>query len=189
MKSLIALLSFSIALAFSGIVQAQNTPTKNKSGIGPKVGYYKAPDSDDGTMFIGLQSRSRGEIFGFELAAEYRGEQSYSTTGGELTVRQIPVTASLMAFVPVVPNFQPYGLAGLGAYYTIYDYEGGFVNPGDETNINFGYHLGFGLDAPLNESVGLNVDYRYLFLDGDNDNLEDKEFSGNVISAGLTFYF
>lgn len=37
-----------------------------------------------------------------------------------------------MLFVPIAPNFQPYGLAGLGAYYTIYDYDGGFINPGDE---------------------------------------------------------
>lgn len=189
MKSLITFLSFSIILAFSGLTKAQNAPTKDKSGFGPRIGYYKAPDSDDGTMFIGLQSRSRGEVLGFELAGEYRGEQSYTTTGGELTVRQIPVTASLLAFVPIAPNFQPYGLAGLGAYYTIYDYEGGFVNPGDDAKVNIGYHLGFGLDAPLNESVGLNVDYRYLFLDGDDENLGDKEFSGNVITAGLTFYF
>lgn len=189
MKTFITILSFSIALTFSGMVHAQTAPTKNKSGVGPRIGYYKAPDSEDGTMFIGLQTRSRGEVFGFELAGEYRGEQSYSTTSGELTVRQIPVTASLLAFVPVAPNFQPYGLIGLGAYYTFYDYEGGFVNPGDDANMNFGYHLGFGLDMPLTESAALNVDYRYLFLDGDNDNLGDKEFSGNVITAGLTFYF
>jgi len=49
--------------------------------------------------------------------------------------------------------------------------------------------LGFGLDLPLNESAGLNIDYRYLFLDDKGDDLDDTEFSGNVISAGLTFYF
>ena len=74
-------------------------------------------------------------------------------------------------------------------YYSIYDYDGGFINPGDDTEVNLGYHLGFGLDLPVNNSAALNVDYRYLFLDGSNDSIANKEFSGNVITAGLTFYF
>tara|TARA_R110002096_G_scaffold39845_6_gene108697 strand:- start:8843 stop:9409 length:567 start_codon:yes stop_codon:yes gene_type:complete len=188
MKTSKILLTTLIVLCMSGYAYAQN-PVKGKSGFGPRIGYYKAPDADDGTMFIGLQTRSRGEIFGFELAAEYRGEQDYTVGGGKVTVSQIPVTGSLMIFVPIAPNFQPYGLAGLGAYYTIYDYDGGFVSPGDDSEVNLGYHLGFGLDMPLSSSAALNVDYRYLFLDGNEDRISEKEFSGNVISAGLTFYF
>lgn len=189
MKFFIPTIALAFLLTFSTQVQSQSAPTKDRSGIGPKIGYYKAPDAESGTMFIGVQTRTRGEIFGFELAAEYRGEQEYSTTNGDLTIRQIPVTASLLLHVPLASNFQPYGLAGLGAYYTFYDYDGGFVSPGDDADLNLGYHLGFGLDLPLNQNAGLNVDYRYLFLDGSNDDIGDKEFSGNVISAGLTFYF
>jgi len=188
MKSSKILLATLLTFFISGYAFAQN-PVKGKAGFGPKIGYYKAPDADNGTMFIGLQSRARGEVFGFELAAEYRGEQDFTVTGGKVTVSQIPVTGSLMLFVPIAPNFQPYGLAGLGAYYTMYDYDGGFVSPGDNSDVNFGYHLGFGLDLPLNSSAALNVDYRYLFLDGSEDRISEKEFSGNVISAGLTFYF
>ncbi|MFY0698489.1 MAG: porin family protein [Balneola sp.] len=190
MKFFISTLTLAVLLTFSSHTNAQTSaPTKDRSGIGPKIGYYKAPDADDGTMFIGFQTRTRGEVFGFEFAAEYRGEQSYSTTNGDLTIKQIPVTATLLMHVPLASNFQPYGLAGLGAYYTFYDYDGGFVSPGDDAEFNIGYHLGFGLDLPLNESVGLNADYRYLFLDDQGDDLDDTEFSGNVISAGLTFYF
>lgn len=188
MKTPKIILSTLVLCLIASMAYAQNT-VKGKSGIGPRIGYYKAPDADDGTMFIGLQSRSRGEIFGFELAAEYRGEQSYTVTGGELTVKQIPVTGSLLMFVPIAPNFQPYGLVGLGAYYTIYDYDGGFVNPGDDAEVNFGYHLGFGLDVPISSSAALNIDYRYLFLDGNEDRISEKNFSGNVITAGLTLYF
>lgn len=188
MKKLLLLSTFIFASAFTFEAVAQNFLIKDASGLGPKIGYYKAPDAEEGTMFIGIQSRSRGEVLGFEFAAEYRGEQEYTASGGDLTVKQIPVTGTLLAFIPVTPNFNPYGLAGLGAYYTIYDYDGGFVNPGDDTEVKVGYHLGFGVDLPLNESAALNVDYRYLFLDG-SDDLDDKEFSGNVLSAGLTFYF
>lgn len=190
MKKLTYLLTFFIVGALSLNIYAQSAPTSNKAGIGPRFGYYKAPDAEDGTMFFGAQMRIRGNsIVGAEFAGEYRGTQSYSTTGGTVDVRQIPLTGSLMLFVPIAPNFQPYGLAGLGAYYTIYDYEGGFINPGDDSEVNIGYHLGFGLDLPLAKNAALNIDYRYLFLDGENDNLSEKEYSGNVITGGLTFYF
>lgn len=188
MKKLLTLFTVMIVSALSIEATAQEFLIQDKSGIGPRIGYYKAPDADEGTMFIGAQTRFRGKFVGFELAAEYRGEQAYSAAGGEFTVKQVPVTASLMAFIPAAPNFNPYALAGLGAYYTIYDYDEGVFSPEDDSEVKIGYHLGFGADLPLNESAALNVDYRYLFLDG-NDDLADKEFSGNVISAGLTFYF
>lgn len=189
MKKLLTLFSLLIITTLFTQATAQQYLIENSSGIGPKVGFYKAPDAEDGTMFIGLQSRTKGKYVGAEFSLEYRGEQSYTTTGGsELTVRQVPVTGSLLVFAPLAENFAPYGLAGLGAYYTFYDYDGGFVNPGDDAEVKVGYHLGFGADVALSESAALNVDYRYLFLDG-SDDLSNKEFSGNVISAGLTFYF
>ena len=184
-------LTFLIVLVLTMLVttaQAQQYLIQNNSGIGPKIGYYKAPDAEDGTMFIGLQTRTKGKYVGAELSVEYRGEQSYSTTNGDFTLKQIPVTGSLLLFAPLAENFAPYGLAGLGAYYTIYDYDGGFLNPGDDTDVNVGYHLGFGADIALSKSAAFNIDYRYLFLDG-NDDVADKKYSGNVLSAGLTFYF
>lgn len=188
MKKLVTFISVIAITALFSQANAQQYLIEDASGIGPKVGFYKAPDAEDGTMFIGLQSRTKGKYLGAEFSIEYRGEQSYSTTNGELTVRQIPLTGSLLLFAPLAQNFSPYGLAGLGAYYTIYDYEGGFLNPGDDTDVNVGYHLGFGADVALSESAAFNIDYRYLFLDG-NDDITEKEYSGNVISAGLTFYF
>ena len=189
MKKLTILLAFFIVTAFSIEATAQEAPTSNKGGLGPRFGFYKAPDAEDGTMFIGAQFRSRGKsVFGGEFAIEYRGEQTYDISGGEMTVRQIPVTGSVLVFVPVAPNFQPYGLAGLGAYYSLYDYDGTFSSSND-AEVNIGYHLGFGLDVPVTANAALNVDYRYLFLEGNNDNLGDKEYSGNVLTGGLTFYF
>lgn len=188
MKKLTTFFTFLLITVFAGSVSAQDFLLKDKSGFGPRIGYYKAPDAEDGTMFIGAQTRVRGEIVGFELAAEYRGEQTYDVTGGEISLKQIPLTTSLLLFVPLAPNFQPYGLAGLGAYYNIYEYNGTFSNSTD-AEVNLGYHLGFGLDLPLSENAALNADYRYLFLDSNNDDFGDKEYSGNVITAGLTFYF
>jgi len=188
MKKIITLVSIFALTGLFSQTFAQQYLIEDKSGIGPKIGYYKAPDAEDGTMFIGLQSRSKGKYLGGEFSIEYRGEQIYTTTGGELSVKQVPITGSFMVFAPLSNNFSPYGLAGLGAYYTFYDYDGGFVNPGDDTEVKLGYHLGFGADVAISESAAFNIDYRYLFLDGSED-ITGKEFSGNVLSAGLTFYF
>lgn len=188
MKRLILLCTTFLFAGFLTSAVAQNFMIENSAGLGAKVGYYKAPDADDGTLFLGGQLRTKGKYLGGEFSVEYRGEQTYTTTGGELTVSQIPVTGSLMVFAPLTQNFAPYGLAGLGGYYTVYDYDGGFVNPGDDTEVKVGYHLGFGADLAINKNAAFNVDYRYLFLDG-NDDITEKQFSGNVLSVGLTFYF
>ena len=188
MRKWIYIFLFLFTVVYSSKATAQDYLIEDDTGIGAKLGYYKAPDAEEGTMFLGVQSRTKGTYFGVEFTAEYRGEQSYSTTGGKLKVSQIPVTGSLMVFAPLADNLSPYGLAGLGAYYTIYDYDGGFIEPGDDAEVKVGYHLGFGADVAFSKSAALNVDYRYLFLNG-SDDLTEKEFSGNVISAGLTFYF
>lgn len=187
-------LSFLIA---PSIVKAQSSASnndraaiKNTIGFGPRLGYYKANDAEEGNFYGGLQTRIRlGPVFGVEGSVEYRSGQRYEFAGQSVKTKFVPVTGSLMMFLPVSQDFAPYGLAGVGAYYTIYDYEGTFTNE-NENNFNFGYHLGFGVEFPINSNAALNLDYRYLFLNP-NDNeqsFEDANFSGNVFTAGLMFY-
>src|SRR5699024_9766735 len=98
---------------------------ENTLGIGPRLGYYKVADADEGNFYGGLQLRARfSEVFGIEAAAEYRAGQKYELAGQSLETSFIPVTASALLFLPVNEHFVPYGVAGLGAYYTIYDTEG-----------------------------------------------------------------
>lgn len=190
MKKLVALFTVFLLSAFSIHTFAQEyNVLQNRTGFGFHLGHYQAQDAEDGALFLGAQLRARGEILGGELSVEYRGEQSYQVTGGEVITRQIPVTASVLLFAPLGQAFSPYALAGLGAYYTVYDYEDDFVDVGDDSETNFGYHLGLGTDIAISENAAFNIDYRYLFLDGNQDSLNDKEFSGNVITGGLTFYF
>jgi len=169
---------------------------RNTLGIGPRLGYYKSKDADEGNFYGGLQMRMRlGRVIGLEGTVEYRSTQTFKSQAlgstYETDIRQVPVTASFMTYLPVDPHFEPYLLGGIGAYYTIVDYSQAFennLNVSDESKVNLGFHLGFGLDLPINNKVALNADYRYLFLDGNNDNLQDKQYSGNVFTAGLTFY-
>ena len=194
MKKLLLLPLF--ALIFTPFINQAHAQTdsddaiKNTIGIGPRLGYYKGDDADEGNAFGGIQVRGRfNRILGVEAAVEYRGGQKYGLEGAQTVETSfVPVTASALLFLPVSENFQPYGVAGLGAYYTIYDTEG--IEDDIDNEFNLGYHLGFGLEIPFNEKVALNADYRYLFLNPDDNeqNFNDTKFSGNAFTVGLMFY-
>ncbi len=190
------LLSFILTLFIAPtVIYAQssasdNAAIKNTLGFGPRLGYYKAADAEDGNFYGGIQARIRlGPVLGIEGSVDYRAGQTYEFLGQEVQTKFVPITGSLMFFAPISQNFAPYGLAGIGAYYTIYDYEGTFTDQ-NENNFNFGYHLGFGIELPINSNAALNFDYRYLFLNPDDNeqSFEDADFNGNVFTAGLMFY-
>lgn len=161
-------------------------------GFGPRVGYYTAEDADDGTFYYGIQMRARmGEVVGLEGAVEYRPgtETSIDGVDQDFETKFVPVTGSLMLFLPLEASIAPYGLGGVGAYYTIYEADGDFVDDWD-SEFNFGYHAGFGLELPMSSNAALNLDYRYLFLTPDNENApEDADYSGNAFTVSLMFYF
>lgn len=197
MKKIAPILIFLLGtLTFTASAQdaSDRAAIKNSFGIGPRLGYYKAQDADEGNFYGGIQARLRlGAVIGIEGAVDYRAGQEYGF--GEYTVKtsSIPVTGSLMLFAPISQSFAPYGLAGIGAYYTKYDYSGSVADLGveDDSSFNMGYHLGFGAELPFNENVALNVDYRYIFLNPDDneESFEDADFNSNVFTAGLMFYF
>lgn len=209
MKKSILFLPLFAFLCSPLFIQAQNTPTgsypvdseysdnvaiQNTVGIGPRLGYYKSGDADEGNFYGGLQIRARiGPVFGLEAAAEYHTEQAFGVEDFTADTRLIPITGSVMLFIPVGRYFAPYGVAGLGAYYTIYNYPDEVSDLGfeDFEEFNLGYHLGFGIELPMSSNVALNVDYRYIFLNPEEneESLDDASFSGNSFTAGLMFYF
>jgi opacity protein-like surface antigen len=168
---------------------SSNATIENTLGIGPRLGYYKANDADNGSFYFGAQTRARlGAVLGVEGSIEYRAAQEYNIGGQSYETKLVPVTASALMFLPVSENFAPYGVAGLGAYYTIYEFEGAIDDVDNE--FNFGYHLGFGLELPINENAALNFDYRYLFLNPNENEVstDNTNYNGNVFTAGLMFY-
>lgn len=193
-----------IIFTFPVFLMAQQTPPpdppagqsaiENTFGFGPRVGYYQADDADEGNFYGGIQFRGRfGQTLGLEAAVEYRAAQDFSFDDFEADTRMVPITGSLLLFVPFGPNFSPYGLAGLGAYYTLTDYSGDVEELGleDFEEFNLGYHLGFGLEIPISSNVAFNADYRYLFLNPDDneENLEGASFDGNTFTGSIMFYF
>jgi opacity protein-like surface antigen len=186
---LLPLLAFIFAPMTVEAQTSSNATIKNTLGIGPRLGYYKANDADEGSFYIGAQTRARlGSVLGVEGSVEYRAAQEYTIGGQSFETKFVPVTASALLFLPVSENFAPYGVAGLGAYYTIYEFEG--VIDDVENEFNFGYHLGFGVELPINENAALNFDYRYLFLNPEANEVstDNTNYNGNVFTAGLMFY-
>tara|TARA_R100001143_G_C3361257_1_gene136203 strand:- start:20053 stop:20646 length:594 start_codon:yes stop_codon:yes gene_type:complete len=173
---------------------ADRATIQNTFGFGPKLGYYSAPDADEGNFYGGLQARFRmGAVVGIEASVEYRPGQKYGIGNQTVTTSFIPVTASLLLFMPVNQHFTPYTVAGIGSYYTRYEVSGIASEIGfdDDSSFNLGYHLGFGTEIPITSHVALNADYRYLFLNPNTneESFDGANFNGNVFTAGLMFYF
>ena len=134
MKRVIPLTLFILGvLTFTASAQeaSDRAAIKNSFGIGPRLGYYKAADADEGSFYGGIQARFRpGALIGIEAAVDYRAGQEYAFGNYTLETSSIPVTGSLMLFAPVSESFSPYGLVGIGAYYTRYDYSGSWIRTG-----------------------------------------------------------
>lgn len=197
MKKLLSLILFFTAfITFSAAAQSasERASIENTIGFGPRLGYYKAQDADEGNFYGGIQTRLRfGAVLGVEGAIEYRAGQEYGFEGYSVKTSSVPVTGSLMLFAPLSESISPYGLAGIGAYYTNYNYSDGAESLGfsDDSSFNLGYHLGFGVELPLNDNTAISIDYRYLFLNPDDnqESFDDASFSGNNLTASLMFYF
>lgn len=191
MKKLLVL-AIAMMMSIPAALVAQDASSDNAFGIGPRMGYYQAEDAESGQFYFGGQMRFHfSRIVGFEAALEYRTAADYQRAdGANVKVSQVPVTGSLMLFVPLDDGVRPYGMGGLGLYYQNYDCEGGLVGCSDDSDFNMGYHLGFGLELAASDQVSLSGDYRYLFLNPDDNesNVEDASFSGSVFSLALTFY-
>ncbi|MFO7846085.1 MAG: porin family protein [Balneolaceae bacterium] len=197
MKKLVTLiLLFTGFFTFSAAAQSASdrAAIDNTIGFGPRLGYYKAQDADKGNAHFGLQTRLRfGAVMGLEGSLEYRAGQEFGINDFTVKTSSIPVTTSLLAFAPVSESFSPYGIAGIGAYFTNFDYSDSAETLGfsDDSSFNLGYHLGFGVELPFNENTALNVDYRYLFLNPDDneESLDGASFNGNSVTASIMFYF
>jgi len=188
---------------------AQREYIENTIGFGPRVGWYSSNDAEEGAWHFGAMARLRiGNNVGLEATLDYRDSERFSagridTRNYNADVAYLPLTASLMIFIPVGSNFTPYGVAGLGWYYTLVDYDiltstipqlrDRFE---DENSFVPGYHFGLGLEITFGSHFALHGDFRYLFLDTEINSVRDvlsadidtKNSDGLVLSAGFMVY-
>jgi hypothetical protein len=147
----------------------------------PSFGLTKSTDVNAGNAsgFGGLALRM--PMLPFLKAEAGIGYRQDEISGGDLTVRQWPVTAS--AWVSPLPMF--YAGGGLGWYRTTYDYSSALPYK-DSTSLQTGIHLGGGVTVPLGPSMGLDFNGRYIFMQSDNNNVQfPTTFDPNYWSTTL----
>jgi opacity protein-like surface antigen len=161
-------------------------------GIGFRANYWNQDDADDATWFAGTAFRWRlSDPIALEASVDgHRDEFEH----GDIEVFTIPVQASLLLYPLGNARLSPYGIGGMGWYFTHINYEGALDDLDDDTDNRFGLHAGGGLDFALTPKITLNGDLRYVWLDKfetDDEDLLDKEFdqSGPMVTMGVTFYF
>ena len=137
-------------------------------GLGPVLGIHKAQDAESTNLLGGVALRMKlNKAIGIEGAIMVRSEDY---VGDAVQVTNYPVMVTGMFYpVPIA-----YGAVGVGWYNTRVDYQfealeavDDFVEPGDETLQEFGWHFGGGVELPIGPNMSIAGDIRYVFLNYD----------------------
>ena len=148
----------------------------------PSIGLTRAADSDETKSNLGIALRGdlAGPILQTELGMSYRREEYFD---GAMKVSMIPVTVSLLA--RPVPSL--HAGAGVGWYHTKYTYENPLLD--DETDQQFGVHVGGGLQVPVAPKLAVDLSGRYVFMKDQESKLIPETFDPDfwTMTLGLAF--
>jgi len=152
----------------------------------PQLGISKPREgNEDAKLFGGLAFRANlASALKAEIGAMYRNEERLN---GNLDIRQWPITASLW----LAPIPQLYAGGGVGWYHTTLDFDDD-LGIDTKTSQDFGVHLGGGLTVPVSESVGVDLNGRYVFMDDIETEFEDLDSLNPdfwTTAIGLSFKF
>ncbi len=189
-----ALHRFVVVPALAGAAfLASTTPAAAQGfGVGGHFAFVKADTNgdDDSRRFMGGHVRLTGERAGLEVSLDRHTEEFDAL---DQRVKETPIQASLLLFM-ARGAFKPYLLAGPGWYKTTVEP----LNGGEgESNREFGWHAGFGAEIRGGRHFGVHADYRYTFLDFNDDDDEDDGLIGGLLpshkgsmwTVGATVYF
>lgn len=168
-----------IALAAAGLMFPAPSPAQSGIGVGPRVGYERSKDADQGAFTFGAALRARFlGVLGAEGSIDYRQEEAADAT----TIKSWPVMATGLIYpLPVV-----YGAVGAGWHNVSFDYADPRMD--DASHQEFGWHVGGGLELPLGDAGALAADVRYVFLNleaGELPEVADRDADFYVITVAL----
>lgn len=157
--------------------------TARSAELVPSIGVTRSVEGDENTKtFLGLALRGTlvPQIVQTEIGVGYHRDEQY---GGNLNVKMIPVTASLL----VSPVRALHLDGGVGWYHTRLDYENPALD--DQTNQDFGIHLGGGMQVPLSPRAALDLTGRYVMLESQETRLIPEQLDPDfwTMSLGLAF--
>lgn len=144
-----------------------------------KGGYY-SPDQDYSVHdFNTSGARSKleskkgfnGEIafghyvapfFGFEFGVGYfESKSSPAIEPGKMKLKVVPLQLSAKLFLPL-GFFEPYGEAGIGAYFTKLEVNGNLGNFRGSSEVTYGLHGGLGFNLNFSDAFFLGLEARYI---------------------------
>lgn len=150
--------SFSVAVVLAALAGTLAVPARALELI-PSIGATKSTDSNAGNAqgFGGIALRAPlMPLLSLEGGIAYRQD---SFMGGDIKVRQWPVTASLW----LTPFPSVYAGGGVGWYRTTVDYPSALPIK-DTTTRKLGTHVGGGVNLPIAPKLGLDLAGRYVFM-------------------------
>lgn len=150
--------------SISSISFGQNSGSDQKIFfLGPQIGVFNAIDADEAYVMGGAAARLKfADIFGLEASINFRQEKYLNNS---VTVKNWPVMVTGMVYpLPYV-----YGAIGAGWYNTSYTYNNNLLglNLSSESQQEFGWHFGGGIEIPVGNVGKIVGDLRYVFLDYD----------------------
>jgi opacity protein-like surface antigen len=197
MRSTLRRLAGSSFLTLAGLLVA--TPAAAQGfGVGARMAWIRSDvDIDtDSVRFIGGQIRmGLSQRMGVELSID-RHSESFELLNQK--VKETPIQASLLLKL-AGGGFQPYLLGGPGWYKRSVSPIEGPAADLDVSTTEFGWHAGGGVEVRAGRHFGIHADYRYTFLDFNDDDDEEigggfvgrllPGFKGSKWTVGATVYF
>lgn len=145
---------------------------------------------DSKTGFAGEVAIGRyfSPMFALELGAGYFESKGSPAAGpGETKLRVVPLIATGKVLLPL-GIFEPYGLAGIGAYITDLDVSGNSDNFSGSTEITYGLHAGAGFNINFHKNMFAGLEGKYLWAEPSFGGQHVK-LDGFVTTAQIGFRF
>ncbi len=163
-------------IATASLASAEDKPSSYlmlKGGIYSPGNSYDVHDFNAGqTDHLDSKTGFAGEIgvghyflpmLAVELGAGYfESKGSPAAKPGEAKFKVVPVVATAKVCIPL-GIFEPYGLAGIGAYFTDLDVNGTTDNFHGSTKVTYGLHAGAGFNINFANNVFAGLEGKYLW--------------------------
>jgi hypothetical protein len=149
-------------------------------GVGARLSWVKSDVTveADRVRFVGGQIRLGGGRVGIEVAIDRHSERLEALNQ---KIVDTPIQTSVLLRLSS-SSFSPYLLGGPGWYRRSVE----VIDGPDDLNVStteFGWHAGGGVEVRFGRRVGIHGDYRYTFLDFNDD--DDDEIGPGIINKLL----
>jgi opacity protein-like surface antigen len=180
-------------LALGGLLAWTAPVSAQGFGLGGRLAWVTTDDDADidSLRFVGGQIRLLSQRAGLEVSLD-RHSESFELLNPKVT--ETPIQASLLLRL-AGGRVSPFLLGGPGWYRRK-------IEPIDGPDLSvstteFGWHAGVGLEILAHRHFGIHGDYRYTFLDFNDDDNDDEGLIGRLLpghrgsmwTIGATVYF